>query len=100
MLVPTAFAQTAMQGGGVSRMPEPMSIEDRRIAISRCDSTPAGFQRERCMEDLVLNRNEVRRNQADAARSDRNAATRTLPQPMRDATRPADPGPPVQPARP
>jgi len=53
----TVFAQFATPPGGPVQSPEAMSNAERRAALERCDTLPIGAAKDRCMNELQVNRN-------------------------------------------
>lgn len=53
----TVFAQFAAPPANTMQPPEAMSNAERRLALERCDTLPIGPAKDRCMNDLQVNRN-------------------------------------------
>lgn len=53
----TVFAQLAAPSSNAMQPPEAMSNAERRAALERCDTLPIGLAKDRCMNELQVNRN-------------------------------------------
>lgn len=53
----TVFAQFAAPPANTMQPPEAMSNAERRTALERCDALPIGATKDRCMNELQVNRN-------------------------------------------
>jgi hypothetical protein len=63
----TVSAQFGTSANSPVRPPEAMNNAERRQALARCDGMPIGPAKDRCMDDLLVNRNAAAANDRDGS---------------------------------